>query len=281
MTRFITDSCSDMIQTEGGNFVSVPLVISTDEKEYVDDAYFDLHEMLDDLSVYKGKSGTACPSVESWLHAFEGADTIFVVTMTSALSGTYNSALVAKKIYEHSHPEAKIHVFDTLSAGPELRLLMEKLFSFERAGKTFEEIVRCGEKYLQTTRLFFALKSLHNLAQNGRVNKVIAAAAGALGAVIPSFLMILALATFMSSVRDSKMFTAFFNGIKPVTVALIFISTIKMAKSAKLTLKTIILPISVGFLVAYTPLSPIVVIILTMIIGNIYFKWADEKKGEK
>ena len=107
------------------------------------------------------------------------------------------------------------------------------------------------------------------------------AAAGALGAVIPSFLMILALATFMSSVRDSKMFTAFFNGIKPVTVALIFISTIKMAKSAKLTLKTIILPILVGFLVAYTPLSPIVVIILTMIIGNIYFKWADEKKGEK
>lgn len=181
MTRFITDSCSDMIQTEGGNFVSVPLVISTDEKEYVDDEYLDIHEMLDDLSVYKGKSGTACPSVESWLHAFEGADTIFVVTMTSALSGTYNSALVAKKIYEHSHPEAKIHVFDTLSAGPELRLLMEKLFSFERAGKTFEEIVRCGEKYLQTTRLFFALKSLHNLVQNGRVNKVIAAAAGALG----------------------------------------------------------------------------------------------------
>lgn len=181
MTRFITDSCSDMIQTQGGNFVSVPLVISTDEKEYVDDEYLDIHEMLDDLSVYKGKSGTACPSVESWLHAFEGADTIFVATMTSALSGTYNSALVAKKIYEHSHPEAKIHVFDTLSAGPELRLLMEKLFSFERAGKTFEEIVRCGEKYLQTTRLFFALKSLHNLAQNGRVNKVIAAAAGALG----------------------------------------------------------------------------------------------------
>lgn len=181
MTRFITDSCSDMIQTEGGNFVSVPLVISTDEKEYVDDEYLDIHEMLDDLSVYKGKSGTACPSVESWLHAFEGADTIFVATMTSALSGTYNSALVAKKIYEHSHPEAKIHVFDTLSAGPELRLLMEKLFSFERAGKTFGEIVRCGEKYLQTTRLFFALKSLHNLAQNGRVNKVIAAAAGALG----------------------------------------------------------------------------------------------------
>lgn len=101
--------------------------------------------------------------------------------------------------------------------------------------------------------------------------------AGALGAVLPSFLMILALATFMSSVRNSKIFISFFNGIKPVTVALIFISTIKMTKSAKLTLKTILIPITVGLLVAYTPVSPIIVIILTMIIGNIYFKWIDEK----
>ena len=110
-----------------------------------------------------------------------------------------------------------------------------------------------------------------------KIGGKLGAVAGAMGAVLPSFLMILTLATFMSSVRNSKFFISFFNGIKPVTVALIFISTIKMAKSAKLTLKTILLPITVGLLVAYTPLSPIVVIVLTMIIGNIYFKWVDEK----
>ena len=71
---------------------------------------------------------------------------------------------------------------------------------------------------------------------------------------------------------------AFFNGIKPVTVALIFISVIKMAKSTKISLKKSIIPLSIGFLVAYTPLSPISVIIITMIVGNIYFAWKDKKE---
>ena len=181
MTRFIADSCSDMFQIEGVDFVSVPLTISTDTSDYVDDQDLDIKGMLDDLAVYKGKSGTACPSVERWLEAFEGADTIYIGTMTSTLSGTYNSALVAKDLYEQSHPEVKIHVFDTLSAGPELRLLMEKLIELDQSGMEFEEVCKIGEDYMQKTRLFFALKSLHNLAQNGRVNKVVAAAAGALG----------------------------------------------------------------------------------------------------
>ena len=105
--------------------------------------------------------------------------------------------------------------------------------------------------------------------------------AGTLGAILPSFLMILALATFMTSVRDSKVFIAFFNGLKPVTVALIFISVIKMAKSTKINLKTVIFPIVVGFLVAYTPVSPIMIIIFVMIAGNIYFKHKDEKEKQE
>lgn len=105
--------------------------------------------------------------------------------------------------------------------------------------------------------------------------------AGTLGAILPSFLMILALATFMASVRDSKVFIAFFNGLKPVTVALIFISVIKMAKSTKINLKTAIFPIVVGFLVAFTPVSPIMVIIFVMIAGNIYFKHKDEKEKQE
>lgn len=181
MTRFIADSCSDLLQIEGVDFVAVPLTISTDTSDYVDDQDLDIKGMLDDLATYKGKSATACPSVERWLEAFEGADTIYIGTMTSTLSGTYNSALVAKDLYGQSHPEVKIHVFDTLSAGPELRLLMEKLIELDQSGMEFEEVCKMGEYYMQKTRLFFALKSLHNLAQNGRVNKVVAAAAGALG----------------------------------------------------------------------------------------------------
>lgn len=181
MTRFIADSSSDMFQMEGVDFVSVPLTISTDGKDYIDDEKLNVGEMTKELSEYKGKSCTACPSIESWLNAFEGADVIYVGTLTSTLSGTYNSALVAKEMYEQNHPNVKIHVFDTLSAGPELRLLMEKLVELDKAGKTFEEVVSLGDAYLEQTRLFFALKSLHNLVQNGRVSKVVAAAAGAFG----------------------------------------------------------------------------------------------------
>jgi len=110
----------------------------------------------------------------------------------------------------------------------------------------------------------------------GKIGAIVAA----LGAVLPSFFMILILATTLSSVRNTPMFVAFFNGLKPVTVALIFISVIKMAKGAKVNLKTSIIPLSIGLLVAYTPLSPISVIIITMVVGNIYFAWKD-KRGKK
>lgn len=87
MKRLIADSCSDLLQLEGADFVAVPLTISTDTTDYVDDENLDIPGMLKDLAAYKGKSGTACPSVERWLQAFEGADQIYIGTMTSTLSG--------------------------------------------------------------------------------------------------------------------------------------------------------------------------------------------------
>ena len=72
-----------MLQMEGVDFVAVPLTISTDVKDYVDNENLDVKGMTEDLAGYKGKSCTACPGVESWLKAFEGADVIYVGTMTS------------------------------------------------------------------------------------------------------------------------------------------------------------------------------------------------------
>ena len=137
--------------------------------------------MLDYLSAHKGRSYTACPSIESWLSCFEGADVIYVAVMTSALSGTLNSALSAKSIYEQQHPEVKIHIFDTLTTGPELWLFIEKLEELVASGTSYDEVIRIADEYIHTTRLFFALKSLHNLAANGRINKAVASAIGILG----------------------------------------------------------------------------------------------------
>lgn len=178
--KFVVDSSCDMRDAEYNNLTTVPLTISTDERNWLDEN-LDIDEMLDVLEAHKGRSYTACPGVESWIKAFDGADIVYVATITSGLSGAYNSAMVARDLYLSEHPEAKIRVFDSLSTGGELRLLMEKLMELDSQGYSFEEVCRKAEEYLKKTRLLFSLKSLHNLAQNGRINKAVAAAIGALG----------------------------------------------------------------------------------------------------
>ncbi len=182
MFKLIADSSADSFTPrEDVCFQSIPMTIHAGEKCFIDDEHLDVEEMLDYMASYKGKSGTACPGPDSWMNAFEGYDEIFVVTITSNLSGTYGSAMAARELYLQSHPEAKIHVFDTLSTGPEMRLLLEKLVELIAQGLSFEEIRDAGKEYLASTRLIFCLRSLHNLAQNGRVSPLVASAIGLLG----------------------------------------------------------------------------------------------------
>lgn len=180
MIKFVTDSSCDTINYQDVAIEVVPLKIYTDEREFVDTSDLDIHEMLDYLLAYKDRSYTACPDTQSWLDAYEGGDEIYVVTMTSQLSGTYNSACIARDMYLESHPNAKFCIIDTLSTGPEMRLMIEKMIDLKKAGKTFEEVDKMAHNYLSNTRLFFAFKSLHNLAQNGRINKVVASLIGTL-----------------------------------------------------------------------------------------------------
>ena len=178
--KIVTDSSCDIWELNGVDFSVAPMTISTDNKHYVDNQELDVRLMSEDLAKYKGVSHTACPSVGSWLDCYEGYDEVFVVTLTGAMSGTYNSAMTAKGIYEEENENVKIHVFDSLSTGPEMRLLIEKLKEMIEEDLTFEEIVEKGQDYLNHTRLFFALKSLHNFAMNGRVSKAVASAIGVL-----------------------------------------------------------------------------------------------------
>lgn len=178
--KIVADSSCDIWELNGVDFVVAPMTISTDNKHYVDNQELDVRLMSEDLAKYKGISHTACPSVGSWLDCYEGYDEVFVVTLTGAMSGTYNSAMTAKGIYEEENENVKVHVFDSLSTGPEMRLLIEKLKEMIEEDLTFEEIVEKGQDYLNHTRLFFALKSLHNFAMNGRVSKAVASAIGVL-----------------------------------------------------------------------------------------------------
>lgn len=178
--KIVADSSCDMWELNGVDFAVAPITISTDNKHYVDNQELDVHLMSEELAKYKGVSHTACPSVGSWLDCYEGFDEVFVITLTGAMSGTYNSAMTAKGIYEEENENVKVHVFDSLSTGPEIRLLIEKLKEMIDEDLPFEEIVEKGQDYLNHTRLFFALKSLHNFAMNGRVSKAVASAIGVL-----------------------------------------------------------------------------------------------------
>ena len=101
-------------------------VYKRQDMDYVDDDMVDIDAMQKKLSSYKGKTSTASPSPEEWERAFGNDDIIFCITITSGLSGTYNSALAAKGKYESEHKGSRVFIIDSLSTGPEIELIAEK-----------------------------------------------------------------------------------------------------------------------------------------------------------
>ena len=178
--KIVVDSSANM--TFGcPDIASVPLKIITDEKEYIDDETLNVPAMVWDLQTYNGRSSTACPSPQDWLEAFGDKPYVFCIAITSNLSGCCNAAYIAKADYEQEHPDRKVCVIDSLSTGGEMELIAEKIRELIGAGLSFEEICDAVKAYQQHTGLMFMLESMQNLANNGRVSKIAAKAAGILG----------------------------------------------------------------------------------------------------
>ncbi|MBE5782621.1 MAG: DegV family EDD domain-containing protein [Clostridiales bacterium] len=179
--KIVSDSSSDLLAMEDMAYASVPLKIITSEKEYVDSAELDVSGMIEDLKKYKGESKSSCPNSQEWQEAFENYEHIFCVTITSGLSGSYNAARLAVDEYMQKNPGKQGHVIDTLSVGPEAVLIMEKLKELIAQKLDFKEIINKINEYKSKTHLIFALESLRNLANNGRVSHAVAKLAGVLG----------------------------------------------------------------------------------------------------
>ena len=180
-SKIVVDSSSNLYELPGAEFACVPLKIVTDEQEYLDDDQLDAVDMAKTLRTYKGKTSTSCPNVADWLAAYEGAEQVFVITITGTLSGSYNAALLAGEEYKAEHPDVRVFVLDSLSAGPELHLLAERLQQLIASGMEFDAICEAILAYHQHTHLLFSLESLANLARNGRVKPAVAAVARMLG----------------------------------------------------------------------------------------------------
>lgn len=179
--KIVTDSSANLMGLKTVAFDAAPMKIITAEREFVDDRELDLDEMIHFFKSFKGRSQTSCPNPKDWLTAFGDAEDIFCVTITSALSGSYNAACIAKDMYESKHPGRRVLVIDSLSAGPELTLIVEKLEEMIAAGKSYDEICAYIPLYQKKTGLLFMLESLNNFAANGRVSPAVAKIAGVLG----------------------------------------------------------------------------------------------------
>ncbi len=182
--RIVADSAADLTALERVPFASAPLKIITTEKEYLDDTALDIGAMVEDLKHYKGRSTSSCPNAQEWLKAFGDARYIFGVTLTSGISGSFNAAQVAKEIYESEHPDRRVFLVDSLSAGPGETILVEKLQELVCAGLSFDDICKEIQAYQKQTGLWFMLESLTNFANNGRVSPAVAKICGVLGICI-------------------------------------------------------------------------------------------------
>ena len=179
--KIVADSSANVLNLDTIPFASAPLKIITADREFVDDHQLDPNAMVRYFDNYKGKSKTSCPNSSDWLEAFADADDIFCVTITSGLSGSYNTACIAKQLYESENPGKRVHVIDSLSAGPELTLIIEKLQLCMEQEMGYEEICQEIDSYTGKTGLLFMLESLKNFAANGRVPQAVAKLTGILG----------------------------------------------------------------------------------------------------
>lgn len=169
--QILVDSASDLtddyIKDENIGFKIIPLTIRTGEQEFVDDNTLDIAKMLEQMHANK-KSSSACPSPESFLETFSNAQYTFVVTITSKLSGCYNSAVVAKNSYEKSE---NVCVIDSKAVSGTEILIVDRLKQLIEEGKEFEEICNEIQKFRDERELFFILHKFDNLVNNGRMSK--------------------------------------------------------------------------------------------------------------
>lgn len=173
--KLVLDSGSNVRALEGTtNYAIVPLTICTDAKEYRDDENLDVMGMVSELEKIKSASRSACPGISDYLKAIAGEKEAIIIALSSALSGTYNSAITAAAQYMEENPGSKIYVIDTKQIGPSQRLVAEKAIELEKAGKTIEEIHEALLEYNTHLGIGFCLGSLTNLANNGRINPAVA-----------------------------------------------------------------------------------------------------------
>ena len=178
----VCDSCTDLTEEDlkKGCYTLVPLTLLVDGEEIIDDETFDQADFLAKVAASKESVKSACPAPESYMEAYSKADDIYVVTLSAELSGSYNSAVLGKNLYEEENGTKNIHVVNSRGAATTQVLIARKLNEYASQGMPFEEVDDKIEEYTTSLRTYFVLETLEVLRKNGRLSRLSATIAGAL-----------------------------------------------------------------------------------------------------
>lgn len=173
--KIIADSSCDLNKKlkEKLKIGLVPFKIDVDDKQFIDDENLDTMELIDAMKKSPNPIRTSCPSPGDFVDQYKAtdADKIFVVTISGNLSGTYNSAVLAKNMVKEDEPNKFIHIFDSKSASVGETLVAMKIHELIEEKIGHMEIIEKVEKYIKEMKTFFILESLDNLIKNGRISK--------------------------------------------------------------------------------------------------------------
>ena len=182
--KIVMDSCGELPEEKKNDphFELVPLELQVGDFRTWDDAAFDQADFLRRVAASETVAKSACPSPERYMRAYdtgEGTD-IYVVTLSAPLSGSYNSAELARTMYLEDHPDRNIHVINSCSASCGETQIAYQIQAMAEAGEDFDEIVKKAEKFRDELTTYFVLDNLDALRKNGRLSGLKSLVAGTL-----------------------------------------------------------------------------------------------------
>ena len=181
--KIISDSSCDLMKKDIAcdevDFTTIPFILNIGNEEYIDNENLDVDKMISAMESCATACSSACPSPASWLDEYDDAENAIAITISSNLSGSHNSAVVAKEMVTDQNK--KVAILDSRSTGPELVICIEELVKLIKSGLSFDEVVKKANETLAQTKTAFALCSFDNLVKNGRMSRLTGFVARKLG----------------------------------------------------------------------------------------------------
>lgn len=185
--NIVSDSSCDLrtsaFHSDRVLFHSVPLRIQVGDQEFVDNDDLSVPEMLRAMAAEKSASSSACPSPADFAKAFEAGDCTVCFTISSNLSGTYNSAIMARDMVLEEYPEKRVCVIDSRATAGAMVLLIRRAKELMEANETgdFDGICAQLRLYQAALRTCFTLENFDNLIKNGRMRPLVGTLLHSLG----------------------------------------------------------------------------------------------------